>query len=422
MSRSILVKLTVVSAGVLMGLFPTPFAQAQDPYADLAAAQEALAEAEARLQAAEARTEEAQKALAPVEARAEAATSKANAATGRAERIEGELVESREDAAGAVEAARASNDEKRDEHAEDKATAIGLGFGLAVLALFVLFWRQIRGLSALGWLTEQSTGRAIGICVATAVIGLALAGALSESSPLVGSLVLVLGLGLPVLGWMARHSLRVARGDGTPLYLTDRLSSRGLQITAALIAVAASTALSVGLASGEPQLEQLSAETVRLAEQAAGDPADPPTPALIAARKKAKPLATQAEDLRGERAKAQAVLVSANRELEDATASVSDSKDDIDTATELIAQQEARAERLAAREAAAAAEAAEEAAEEKPTGGGCTPGYSPCLPPASDYDCEGGSGDGPEYTGVVSISGSDPYDLDADGDGTGCDY
>src|SRR5437870_3601181 len=28
----------------------------------------------------------------------------------------------------------------------------------------------------------------------------------------------------------------------------------------------------------------------------------------------------------------------------------------------------------------------------------CTPGYDPCLPPAYDYDCAGGSGDGPEYT------------------------
>jgi hypothetical protein len=25
----------------------------------------------------------------------------------------------------------------------------------------------------------------------------------------------------------------------------------------------------------------------------------------------------------------------------------------------------------------------------------CTPGYSPCLSPASDYECRGGSGDGP---------------------------
>lgn len=51
----------------------------------------------------------------------------------------------------------------------------------------------------------------------------------------------------------------------------------------------------------------------------------------------------------------------------------------------------------------------------------CTPGYTPCLPPASDYDCAGGSGDGPEYTGSVRVTGSDPYDLDNDGDGVGCD-
>lgn len=52
----------------------------------------------------------------------------------------------------------------------------------------------------------------------------------------------------------------------------------------------------------------------------------------------------------------------------------------------------------------------------------CTPGYSPCLPPASDYDCAGGSGDGPKYVyGTVRVTGSDPYGLDADKDGYGCD-
>lgn len=51
----------------------------------------------------------------------------------------------------------------------------------------------------------------------------------------------------------------------------------------------------------------------------------------------------------------------------------------------------------------------------------CTPGYSPCLPPASDYDCLGGTGDGPEFTGFVRVTGSDPYDLDGDGDGFGCE-
>ena len=51
----------------------------------------------------------------------------------------------------------------------------------------------------------------------------------------------------------------------------------------------------------------------------------------------------------------------------------------------------------------------------------CTPGYKPCLPPASDYDCIGGSGDGPRYTGRVVITGRDIYRLDTDGDGIGCD-
>lgn len=55
------------------------------------------------------------------------------------------------------------------------------------------------------------------------------------------------------------------------------------------------------------------------------------------------------------------------------------------------------------------------------SGGSCTPGYSPCLPPASDYDCAGGSGNGPEYTGRVRVTGSDPYDLDRDNDGWGCE-
>jgi len=52
----------------------------------------------------------------------------------------------------------------------------------------------------------------------------------------------------------------------------------------------------------------------------------------------------------------------------------------------------------------------------------CDPNYEgACLKPDSaDYDCEGGSGDGPDYTGPVRVVGDDPHDLDADGDGIGC--
>lgn len=53
----------------------------------------------------------------------------------------------------------------------------------------------------------------------------------------------------------------------------------------------------------------------------------------------------------------------------------------------------------------------------------CDPSYKgACLDPsASDYDCEGGSGNGPEYTGTVTVVGPDHYDLDRDGDGVACE-
>jgi hypothetical protein len=70
---------------------------------------------------------------------------------------------------------------------------------------------------------------------------------------------------------------------------------------------------------------------------------------------------------------------------------------------------------LAARRAAQAAAQA--------TTAQCNPNYAgACLKPDSpDYDCEGGSGNGPDYTGTVRVVGVDEYGLDADGDGTGCD-
>ncbi len=61
--------------------------------------------------------------------------------------------------------------------------------------------------------------------------------------------------------------------------------------------------------------------------------------------------------------------------------------------------------------------------EPEPSGGGCDPNYSgDCVPIASDVDCAGGSGNGPEYVvGPVQVVGTDIYRLDADSDGIGCE-
>ena len=54
----------------------------------------------------------------------------------------------------------------------------------------------------------------------------------------------------------------------------------------------------------------------------------------------------------------------------------------------------------------------------------CDPSYpDACLDPnAEDYDCAGGSGDGPKYVeGPIRVRPPDPFDLDRDGDGWGCE-
>ncbi|MEN4476753.1 excalibur domain-containing protein [Mycolicibacterium cosmeticum] len=55
-------------------------------------------------------------------------------------------------------------------------------------------------------------------------------------------------------------------------------------------------------------------------------------------------------------------------------------------------------------------------------GSNCDQNYSGCVPIASDVDCAGGSGNGPEYVqGPINVIGKDIYDLDRDGNGIACD-
>lgn len=84
---------------------------------------------------------------------------------------------------------------------------------------------------------------------------------------------------------------------------------------------------------------------------------------------------------------------------------------------------EARAAEQREAQVRAEAETTEAKAVEEEAVSSCDPNYSgACLDPAaSDYDCEGGSGDGPYYTGEVTVVGSDPYGLDSDSDGIGCE-
>ena len=51
------------------------------------------------------------------------------------------------------------------------------------------------------------------------------------------------------------------------------------------------------------------------------------------------------------------------------------------------------------------------------------PDANPCIPiGAADYDCLGGTGDGPNFiAGPITVLPPDPHGLDGDGDGIGCE-
>jgi hypothetical protein len=119
-----------------------------------------------------------------------------------------------------------------------------------------------------------------------------------------------------------------------------------------------------------------------------------------ALRRQREKLRRQRAQLRRERAQARRARARAHR-------------------VEVARRERERQDELAAQAAAAVPEPEQDAA---PAAAGCHPSYDPCLDPnASDYDCDGGSGDGPEYTGFVTVKGPDDYGLDSDGDGTGCE-
>jgi hypothetical protein len=50
-------------------------------------------------------------------------------------------------------------------------------------------------------------------------------------------------------------------------------------------------------------------------------------------------------------------------------------------------------------------------------GKNCKPGYSPCLPIVADLDC----GEISDSLKPIRVTGNDPYRLDGDGDGYGCE-
>jgi hypothetical protein len=335
-----------------------------------------------------------------------------------------ELTVQEQQATAAIARQHEQHQQEVDEHDEDVRD--GVGFGLAALAagVIALAWGWFRATALVAALTELDLSRAIGICVGGGLLTLIVGAALGSSSGALGafgSFIFCLGLILPTALLLARHSAEVQRGRSTPLLRRERLPGWIPMAVAGLMLVLFMAGTGSAIFAGDASSQPVSAEVEEEAEGVSGVRG---AEELEAARERVSAAKQQAAAPLARRVAARRQLASARHDLETVARQLANARSRANEFSDRLVALEAKEQRQAEKEEARALreqEAAEEAEaeyEEESTSG-CD--YSPCLPPASDYDCEGGSGDGPAYTGIVEVIGTDIYGLDADGDGIGCE-
>ncbi len=402
---------------------------ALSPSASAQGAEASLADAEARATAAETDATELEPVARLAEAKLEAAREQAAPVRLQAERAADRVAATeaslRRTHLHAVATVRKVEEERSDaakDHDEEVASGVGFAVAALVLALIALAWGWFRASAAVAYLARIQLGQAIGLCVGGGFVAVLVGAAIGSAggpAEAVDIAILSLGLMLPVALLLGRHSAEVQRGRAKPVLGRERVPVRATQVIAAFFALLFFSGLGSALFAGKAESGEITSKTRELAEDE-----EPTNQALINAEDKATELEGKAAPLLAAARRRQADLDAIERQLGKAESRLSDAvRDARGFARQLLVierreirereEEERAAAKLATREER---EAQEEAAEE------CNPNYSGCLDPyASDYDCEGGSGDGPLYTGTVEVIGYDEYELDDDGDGIGCD-
>lgn len=381
---------------------------------DLATAQSGAAAAEAQLADATTAENAARSQLADIAPKAARANAKAASAAAHLQEIEAHITGQRKGAAEEIAAAEKGYQDDANNYDEERAAGIGFSLASLVLAAIAFLWKRFRQLSPVQRLVEMDWPRATGIVVAGAVGIILVGGALAslDSLPLasVGYFAVGLGTGLPVCFLLARHSLRVEQGKGQPIFTRGRFPGWVTLVVAVLLLFLFAGGIGEFVGAGKPEKPVTSQEDRALAEAAQGDPLDPPTDELVAARASAAPLMAKAGQLESARQEAEAVLASATTNTRRVRRDLAYAQNQIAITSRRIAEEQALA-----------AQAPSSGSGSRSSG--CDPNYvGACVPAgASDVDCAGGSGDGPEYVGPVRVVGSDPYGLDADGDGYACE-
>lgn len=399
-------------------------ATAQDLEGHLADAEQKVAQLEAEIPAFESRVSAAEARYRTAAQHATPSLHALRRSQAEVRRLQHELAAREQKAKAHIAQLDQQHRQEVDDHDEEVRSGVGFGLAALVAGLIALAWGWFRATAPVAALTELDLGRAIGICVGSGLLLLIFGAALGSSNGAVGALgsfLFCLGLILPTAFLLARHSAEVQRGRAKPLLRRQRLPQWVSLVTAALMLViflaGTGSAIFAGGASSAPITPQLEEEAEAVSEgRGADELAEVKEEVAKAKQRAAAPL--------GRRSSARRELAKTRRDLGHAQRHLASARSSEKSLTRRLVALEAKEQRELEKEEARAQREAEELleSEEEELASECDPNYSGCLDPnASDYDCEGGSGDGPLYTGTVEVLGVDHYGLDANNNGIGCE-
>lgn len=369
---------------------------------------------ETRLEPAEARYAAASRSAAPMRAAARAARA-------RVDELKANRADRRRSAAARVSRIEAEHRRQVDDHDQEVKGGLGLGIAALVAAMLALAWGWFRASAAVAWLTRQSLAQGIGLCVGGGFVSLIIGVALASADGLIGAVgvtVALLALVLPAALLLGRRSAQIQGGRAQPLVGRGRMPGWVTRLLSAALFMVCLAGLGTAIFAADPEPETVSAA---LRERAGGATSAAFDRSLSRAESKADRLGRGASSLGAEQGDARRALAEVRRQLHRGERRLVSAQVDARYYAHRIAAVSAREERKAERQRKEAEEI--EATKRTEAEAECDPNYvGACLDPyASDYDCAGGSGDGPDYTGPVQVVGDDHYGLDADGDGYACE-
>lgn len=350
------------------------------------------------------------------------------------------LHDERTDAINGIALIKAENQSASEKHDHHVTFDIGLALAALVVAGIALTWGWFRASTIVAALTRIPLAKAAGATVGMGLLALIIGSALSQPggvAGVIGGLIFGLALCVPVCLLLARHSAEVQRGRSKTLLGRERLSLTVTRTIAGAFGIFFLIALIAGATSGEKQVrpitDHLRGQAILVSSAVPKVKGDQERAAVL--REKLRPLTAAVErqrsDLRGVQRQlhqAQARLVDAKgdeRHWSHALAAAqAEERRELEKEELRTQRQQEREDREHARALKREEREAEDLMVETEEPEACDPNYvGACLHEGiGDYDCAGGSGDGPNYVaGPIEVVGVDEFGLDSDGDGIACE-